>query len=139
MSEQVYHFSGKGKWIKTKPNKWGKWDMQFYPASKDVREALKATGIKNKPQVDDDTNEVYYILRNDKQPYDILNKDGQPLEKLVGNGSEITIALWVETFNSPAHGPQARSRLEAVVVDNLIEYNPPTTEAPAAPAEELPA
>lgn len=141
MSEAVYYFTGKAKWVKDKPNKWGKWDMSFYPSDKTTREALKATGIKNKPQIDAETDEVFFILRNDKQPYGILGGDGEPLGKLVGNGSEVTVKLWVETFNSPVHGPQARSRLEDVVVNTLIEYTPPVKEAEATATAtvELPA
>lgn len=139
MAEQIYVFEGTAKWVKDKPNKWGKWDLSFYPKDKATHEALKATGVKNKPQVDEDGNILFFILRNDQSPYGILDADGNPLNKLVGNGSAVKVKLWVETFDSPTHGPQARSRLLDVVVTKLIEYVRPEPVTEAQAETELPA
>lgn len=132
MAEQVYYFTGKACWVKDKPNKWGKWDMTFYP-DKTTRDAMKATGFKNKTKVNEEEKgtpenlwgQQFYTLRNDKQAYAILDAEGKAMTKLVGNGSEVTVKLSVELFNSPEHGPSARSRLEGVVVNNLVEYTRP--------------
>jgi hypothetical protein len=132
-----YTFSGKGSWVSTKshtfPNGDEVWSMSFYPRTAADRKEILATGIKNKPALDDD-GLPFFKFRNKTGPYKILNPDGSELTALVGNGSDVDIKLVVETFHSQKFGPQARSTLTEVIVTGLVPY-----EKPAEATEELPA
>lgn len=131
MSKNVFKFKGKFAYVSknsfTFKNGDTVWTMNFYPPTAADRKAIKATGIKNDVKEDDGEKSgiegLYYVFRS-KEQYPIVDSNGTPLEKLVGNGSEGEITLEVETFVSPKHGPQARSKLLAVKVENLIEYVP---------------
>lgn len=120
MAKQTYTFKGTASWLLSKPNKWGKFTMNFYPASAAVRKEVKDTGIRNKINEDDEGN-FYYVFRSDT-PYPIMHPDGTAVTELVGNRSEVTVRLSVETFESAQHGTVTRSKLEGVVVDKLIPY-----------------
>jgi len=143
MAKQVYTFSGKvayvSKQAKTFENGDTVWTMNFYPPTAADRKAIKATGIKNNPKEDDGEKSkvegMFFTFRS-KEQYPIVDPQGNEIDKLIGNGSDATISLEVETFNSPKHGPQARSKLLKVQVDNLIEYVPPEKTEDKA---ELPA
>jgi len=125
MSKAEYKFSGKAAWIGKKPNKWGKYAFNFYPRTAADRKAVKDTGIKNKVQEDDGSKSgvegLFYVFRSDIL-FPIKSPDGAPIDAMIGNGSDVTVTLEVETFQSAEHGPQARSRVQEVVVDNLIPY-----------------
>ena len=144
MSLQTYTFQGTGKWVTTKGKDFGdgkgpKWLLSFYPKDKATREAVKATGIRNKPQIDAETDEVYFILRNTKEPYGIVNADGSPVTVMVGNGSDLEITLEVEKFKSLTYGDSARSQLLLVKVLNLIPYVPATPVVETTAQVEIPA
>ena len=129
MAKQDYVFEGKAAWVSKKPNKWGKFSLNFYPDDAAGRKAVKDTGIKNKVQEDDGSKSgvegLYYTLRS-TSPYPILDTSGNEVEGMIGNGSRIQVHLMVETFDSKEHGPQARSELSHVVVTDLIPYEPKT-------------
>lgn len=117
-----YSFSGKVKWLMRRPNEWGKYTLQFY-GDKDTMKAVKATGIKNAVKVDD-SGEMYYTFRSNTDPFLVQDVTGSPVTALIGNGSDVTVSLGVETFVSPAHGKSARSEVISVTIDKLIEYTP---------------
>ena len=53
----------------------------------------------------------------------VLDKDNQPTDKLIGNGSKVTCKVQVyDTAKGPGH------RLEAVRVEDLVEYDPANKE-----------
>jgi hypothetical protein len=141
MAIKEYTFAGTGSWISknayTFQNGDVVWSMSFYPKTAADRKEIMATGIKNKPILDDD-GLPYFKFRNKTEAYAILNPDGSPVEGLVGNGSEVLIKLVVETFNSPKFGPQARSALTEVIVTKLVPYEKPA-EAAGTSSEEVPA
>lgn len=124
MAKQEYRFSGKAAWVSTRPNKWGKYSFNFYPQSAADRKAVKDTGIKNKVQEDDGSKSgvegLFYVFRSEIL-YPITH-NGAALDGMVGNGSDVTVTLEVETFDSKEHGPQARSRIVTLNIDNLIPY-----------------
>ena len=136
MSKAEFKFSGKAAWLGRKPNKWGKYAFNFYPRTAADRKAVKDTGIKNKVQEDDGSKSgvegLFYVFRSDIL-FPIISPDGAPVSDMIGNGSDITVTLEVEQFNSPEHGPQARSRVQSVTIDNLVRYEKKETQA------ELPA
>ena len=137
----VHNFSGKVEWLLSRPNKYNKYTMNFFPKDPGVRKAVKETGIKNSPKVSekgDLEGQMFYIFRSD-QPFVVTTPDGEPVTSMIGNGSEITVRLEVERFVSPTHGPTARSKVIGVVVDNLIPYvkavvTEEKDEPPALPA-----
>lgn len=129
-----YTFSGTAAWVSKKPNKYGKYSFNFYPADSNVRRAIVNTGIRNK--INEDENGFFFTLRSD-EPYPVIDPTGAPIEKMVANGSGVDVALTVETFDSVKHGKVTRSVVKAVVVTNFIEYVP--EEKPAASETPLPA
>lgn len=145
MSKREYYFSGKAGYVSKNGRKFGeepeKWSMRLYPRTAADRAEIKATGIKNKTQEDDGVKSgvegLYYTFRSNT-PYPITDKDGNDITVLVGNGSEVTVKLEVEAFNSPKYGAQARSKLLGVIVTNLIEYKPEEAKDEAS-SGELPA
>lgn len=142
MAVQVYKFSGKAAYVSKngkqfRPDEPEVFTMRLYPETAADRKAIKATGVKNEIKEDDGAKSgvegFYYTLRAN-EAYPIVDTEGNELDKLVGNGSDVTVSLEVETFNSPKFGPQARSKLVEVMVTNLIEYIPPETETTEVPA-----
>lgn len=139
MANQDYTFAGMFKWVRnTQPNQWGKYSLSFYPATSEVRKAIKATGIRNDLKEDDDG--FFYNLAS-KEPFDVLDDDLKPVTALVGNGSTGSVSISVETFTSPKYGEVTRSQVTRVVIDNLIPYEPKADadegeddETPAKPA-----
>lgn len=132
MAVKVYQFDGKLAYV-TKNGKQFKedeapvWTIRLYPRTAADRAAIKATGVKNKVQEDDGSKSgvegLFYTFRSDA-PYEIVTPSGEPIEKMVANGSEGIITLSVETFMSPKFGQQARSKLLKVEITNFIEYVP---------------
>ena len=137
MAEQVFKSEvGKVAYVtkqgkQFKPGEAEVWTMRFYPKTAADRAAIKATGIKNKINEDDGAKSglegLFYTFRS-SEAYDIVDAEGNPVDKLIANGSEGYVELHVETFNSAKFGPQARSKLLRVVITNLIEYVPEVKE-----------
>ncbi len=132
MAMQVYAFTGKAAYVSKngkvfKDGEAPVWTMNFYPRTAADRKAVKDTGIRNQVKEDDGSKsgvEGFFYTFRSKEPYEIVDDAGNGLEALVGNGSEVTVFLEVETFRSQKFGPQARSTLKKVKVDKLIEYKP---------------
>lgn len=135
MATNYHYFSGKVKWAKVrKPDeKYNKFSINLYP-NDDTIAAIKKAGVSTRPKVDLDTKEVFYTFRRDVEkkikdqmvqfgPPKVINADGTDFEGLIGNGSTCTIKVGVY---DTAMGKG--SRLEAVRIDELVEYNPPNRE-----------
>ena len=135
MSKAEFTFSGKAKYFMFRnQSKYGDFRMNFFPADDATRKAVKATGTKCGVKEDDGARGgpdgfFYTFVNKDNN----LIVEGVPEGALVGNGSDVTITISVEQFVSPKFGPTARTRLEKVVVTNLIPYEKPveTSEVPA--------
>jgi hypothetical protein len=135
-----YTFSGKIAWASvTKPNKYDKFSLNFYPQGGEDRKAIKATGIRNGIKEDDGAKSgvegFFYVFRSEAQP-SVTDSDGNPVTVLIGNGSEADITISVEKFNTKDYGEVTRSKLVSVVVTKLIPYEKPA-EATGT-AETLP-
>jgi hypothetical protein len=136
MAKQEFYFTGKAAWVSRKPNKWGKFSFNFYPVDAAGRKAVKDTGIKNKVQEDDGSKSnvegLFYTFRADTL-YPITDATGADISDMIGNGSEVTVKLEVETFDSAEHGPQARSKVLGMVINKFIPYvkQEAKTEVPA--------
>lgn len=134
MAKQIYRLTGKAAYVSRKFKVFQNspkpvYTMSFYPEGAAGRKAIKDTGIKNHAKEDDGLKSgvegFFYTLRSNEE-YAILDKNGIPLDEnvMVGNGSTVTVELEVETFTSKQHGPQARSKLLAVTIDELVPYIP---------------
>lgn len=127
MATNYYYLSGKAKWAKLfKPDdKYKNWQINVYldDASK---KTFTESGMSMQPKRDDDGEFITFrrpeakLIKNDLIKFDpptVLDADGKPLDKLVGNGSEVTIKVVVyDTIKGKGH------RLEAVKVNKLVEY-----------------
>lgn len=141
--KQVHEFSGKVAYVSKngkqfKPDEPMVWTARLYPDAA-TRKLIKASGLRNEVKEDDGEKSgvegLFYTFRS-RDPYEIVDANDQPLDKLVANNSEGTFFVEVETFTSPKHGPQARGTLLTARITNLIEYVPPTEAEDKA---ELPA
>ncbi len=134
-TQEVY-LKGKCKWARTNtPDKYGKWGVVLYPddASLETIRDLQTKGIKNVLKKDEDG--YFMAFRREQQknmrgkmvgfaaPI-VLDKDGQLLapDLMIGNGSDVTIKIEVYTYNVPAGGKGAATRLVSIRVDNLVPY-----------------
>jgi hypothetical protein len=143
-----YYFKGIAKWAKLagepvdeeftykgkKINKKASWSIDLYMDEPSMA-AFKKSDIQLKPRNDKESGEEYVQFHRfvemkikDKEtgedkivklhPPKILNEANEEIDTLVGNGSEVTISVDVyKTRMGPG------SRLEAVRVENLVEYD----------------
>lgn len=134
MSTTTHTFKGKVSYVMRKANDWGKFTMNFYPPTAADRKAIKETGVKNKTKEDDGAKSgvegLFYTFRNsDAFP---ITLEGKEFTGLIGNGSEVELTLEVETFKSPVHGPQARSKVTGINITSLIPYDPEAKKSEAS-------
>lgn len=144
MSTTYHYFTGIGRyaWL-NKLNKFDKYSIDLV-ADKDTRKAIKETGIRSSFKEDEEGNMIMSFRREATKeikgemvnfgPPKVLNADGTEYDfkKLIGNGSKVTVK--VSVYDS-AQGKG--SRLEAVRLDELVEYIPPARDE-ATTADGLP-
>lgn len=138
MSKAEYYFSGKAAWLNTKPDKWGKFTLCFYPADAETRKAIKDLGLRNQLNEDDGKKSgvegFFYRFKSPGGPFVLTDEAGEPITSMIGNGSDITMKLEVETFTSKDHGEVKRSNVLGIVVNKLIEFVPEKQEQKDVPA-----
>jgi hypothetical protein len=149
--KQMYEIAGKLAYVMKHGREFNEgeglvWTIRVYPETAQARAAIKATGIKNSAR--EDTGEIsgvqgwYFTFRSKSQPL-IVDTNGDIIEAMIGNGSTGRVFLEVDAFVSPSYGKQARSEVKKIVIDNLIEYNPPERDTiaigPDGAAADLPA
>lgn len=138
MASSYYYLSGKAKWAKLfKPDdKYKNWQIQVY-LDDDSMKVYDETGMSMQKKRDDDGVFVTFrrpeakVIKDELVKFDppaVLDADGNKLDQLVGNGSEVTIKVIVyDTMKGKGH------RLEAVKVNKLVPYVKQET-APVAAA-----
>lgn len=135
MSTEVFYFTGTVNYaLVHKPDsKYGKYQMDFYPLDAAGRRAIKDTGIKNGVKEDQEGN-FFYKFANEYKP-SVVDKEGNPVTALVGNGSTVQIKLVVDTFNAKPSddgkfpgGQTTRGVVEAVRILELVPYVAPERE-----------
>lgn len=145
MTTTYHYFTGPCTWAKLKKpddfNGVKNWKINVYLDKKGIDE-LKASGLRVRPKKDDE-GKLFVTFRRPVEkeikgeivefdPPTLLGKENEPLDKLVGNGSVVTVKVSVfDTRMGKGH------RLESVRVENLIEYTPPQ-EGTAKPDVGLP-
>jgi hypothetical protein len=132
----TYFFSGTAKWTGKKLNKFDKYTTDLYLDDASLA-IFKTSGIRVSPKTDQD-GETFYKLSRSKEltkkdgetidlgPPEFLNADGSEFTGLIGNGSKVTVKVAVyDTGAGKGH------RVEAIRIDNLVEYKPQSIVAPA--------
>lgn len=146
--EEEVFIKGKIKWCKhLRPDMTfapGKWSVVMYiegPELEKVRE-WQADGIRNSVKKDDDG---WYITLSRKcaitvrgrevglEPPKVIDKEGNVIAGLVGNGSDGVAKCMLWTFNPTPQISGKALRWEALRVDNLVTY----AEGNDYPVEEL--
>lgn len=137
MAANTYYFTGKCNWAKVyKPDTKftpGKYSLDFIFANKEDIKEFKAIKLRNVIKVDDDGNqyvnlgrklgkkpwpkEVPIEEREDWGPPEVVDKDGNKFDKLIGNGS--TVAVEIVAYDGQLG---KGSRLEKVVVIEHVPY-----------------
>lgn len=135
MSVKYEYFTGPCKWAKlSTPDEFRgekKWKLNLY-LDKTTKSQLKKSGLQLKIREDED-GEYITLTRpvqkefddgvKDFEPPKILDKEHNPLDVLLGNGSKVTAKVLVyDSAMGKGH------RLEAVRVDDLVEYTAPEGE-----------
>lgn len=132
--------TGKFKYMKhlrPDPRYPDKWATLFYPDEQSMPEllALKKKGIMNHLKMDDDGQYMNFSRPLEKTwagkkealtPPRVVDKEGQPVEVLVGNGSDGVIHLEIYQFQDkqrPGFFKHA-ARWKGARIDNLIKYDP---------------
>lgn len=133
MATQYFYLSGKAKWAKLfKPDeKYNNFQINLY-LDKPSLELFDKLGLQLTKRKDDEGTYVTFRRPPNKLikgelvnfgPPKVMDKDNNPSDKLVGNGSEVTIKIGVyDTIKGKGH------RLEAVRVENLVEFVPTKKE-----------
>lgn len=136
MATEYYYFSGIAKWAQLKtPNKFGKHSINLYIDS-ETRKAIRATGARINPKEDDEGFFVTFRRDPNRDFGDgpigapkVVDSEGQPFNGLVGNGSKVTVKVVMYNFpagekNGEKYAAGKGTRLEAVRIDELVEYTP---------------
>jgi hypothetical protein len=139
LATKYFYLSGRAKWAKLfKPDeKYGNYQLNLY-LDKDSEATFDSIGLQLTKKKDDEGTYVTFrrapkkLIKGelvDFGPPKVIDRDNQPLDKLVGNGSEVTIKVAAfETAKGLGH------RLDTVRVENLVEYeakDPSTGETKA--------
>lgn len=144
-----HYIQGKTAWFRPKvPNKWNKWSAQVHPNQEGlelIRE-LQAQGLKNQLKKDDDgyflnisrpvTKETATGKILSFEPVKVFDKDGNPFDGNVGNGSDVTFKVEVYEHGTPGGGKAKAMRWVSSRIDNLIPFN---SESDLAEHEKDPA
>lgn len=136
MASSYFYLSGKAKWAKLfKPDdKYKNWQIQVYMDDASMK-IYDESGMTMAKKQDDDGVFVTFrrpeakVIKDELvkfSPPEVIDADGNKLDQLVGNGSDVTIKVIVyDTMKGKGH------RLEAVKVNKLVPYVKQET-APAA-------
>jgi hypothetical protein len=144
MASTFHFFDGEARWARVRsPNQFGNYSVDLI-VDKETKKAIKATGMKGNAKDTPDTDEPFFTFRRkaelkkrngevvDMGPPEVKLKDGSDFEGLIGNGSKVTVKVEIYDYDSPEFGKGKGCRLVGIRVNELVEYNPENTEAPAA-------
>lgn len=134
-----YYIQGKVSWFRPKvPNKWNKWSVQIHPNQDGLEliRDLQSQGLKNQLKKDEDgyflnvsrpvTKETATGKILSFEPVKVFDKDGNPFDGNVGNGSDVTIKIEVYEHGTPGGGKAKAMRWVSARIDNLIPFNSDT-------------
>jgi dCTP deaminase len=145
MATKVYYFSGKIEWAKRqKDDRYNNWTINLYPDEASEK-SIEESGCASNPKLNKATKEMFYTFRRPESklikgetvtfgpPKFLILKDGQTVEfdGIIGNGS--TGKVKVSVYDIPATGGKG-TRYEAVLVEDLVPYNPPPAGGTTPPS-----
>lgn len=128
MATKFKRYSGTVKWAKVyegqEDQKYGHYGLDFYP---DDVEDFKSSGVQLQERTDEEGGVFFKLRRTPKKLIKdkvvdfgtplVLDAEGEPFDKPIGNGSKVTVKIAVyDTVKGLGH------RLEAVRVDEWVEY-----------------
>jgi hypothetical protein len=132
---QIIYIQGKVSWFRAKTvNKWNKYSVQIHPNPKDldVIRDLQGEGLKNVIKKDDDGYYVNFTRPVTKEfksgkivaftPVEVFDKDGNPFDGNVGNGSDATLKIEVYEHETPGGGKAKAARWVSARIDNLVPF-----------------
>ena len=135
MASNTYlYVQGKLSWVRCdKPDEWGKWKATIHPtpASLEKIRELQAEGLKNVLKKDEDGYFIAFSRPTQKMikgkvvgliPPSVVDENGAPFNKPIGNGSDGILKLEVYQHSTPGGGKAKAARLESVKVTNLIPF-----------------
>lgn len=141
MAKQHIYLKGKAKWARLQqPDpQYNKYNIVLYPDDESLNKIrdLQAEGIKNVVKKDDEGYNVNFsrpaskLIRGKVVGFEkptVVDADGNLIDVRLGNGSDVTLKIEVYGGKAPTGGSYKAARLEAVRVDNLIEYVPSQEE-----------
>lgn len=127
MASSYFYLSGKAKWAKLfKPDdKYKNWQIQVYLDDESMK-VYDDSGMTMQKKRDDDGVFVTFrrpeakVIKDELVKFDppaVVDGNGNKLDQLVGNGSDVTVKVIVyDTMKGKGH------RLEAVKVNKLVPY-----------------
>lgn len=139
MATSYVYLSGKAKWARlfTPDDKYKNYKIDVC-LDEDSRKKFAESGMTMTPKPQEDGEYITFrrpeakLIKNELvkfEPPAVTDANGNKVEALVGNGSDVTIKVVVyDTIKGKGH------RLEAVRVDKLVEYvkqDTPTVSAGA--------
>lgn len=139
-SEQVL-LRGKLKWVKhIRPDtafEPHKWNLTIYPDDESLLKikALKKEGMQNHLKMDEDGGQYMQFSRATERksrgrvegmrPPNVRDKNGVPIEVMIGNGSDGVVELETYLHKTQVAGQTKRAaRWAGLIVDNLVEFKP---------------
>lgn len=131
----IIYVQGKVSWFRASTvNKWNKYSVQIHPNPKDLEiiRDLQGEGLKNVIKKDDDGYFVSFTRPVTKEyksgkiqsfaPVQVFDKDGNPFEGNVGNGSDATLKIEVYEHETPGGGKAKAARWVSARIDNLVPF-----------------
>lgn len=125
MASSTHYFSGKCKWAKVyRPDeKYKKYSVDVLLSMEDYTK-LKALKVKNNGKPEDGKMWVTFRRNEEAGPPAVVDASGAAITTSIGNDSEVTCKLDVESFVSAKYGNIVRTSLVMVRVDKLVVYDP---------------
>ncbi len=128
MATTTVYLSGNSYWakLKTPDSKYNQWTLQLVLDNKSLKvyhESGMGISLKKNDKGETYVNlrrPVSKLIKGDLVKFDpptLLDKDNQPIDLLIGNGSKVVCKVVVyDTMKGKGH------RLEAVRVEDLVHY-----------------
>ena len=133
MAQKQVYLQGKCKWARLQsPDQWGNWKINLYP-TKESMAIFKELNVKNHVKRDDDGDFIALKRPTQKMikgkvmgysPPTVVDKDGNPTDVGIGNGSDVTVKCDYYSYKSPQGDPGNAIRLTGIRIDSLVPYNP---------------
>jgi hypothetical protein len=139
MATAFYYLTGKAKWARlfTPDEKYKNYKIDLL-LDAESKKKFAESGMTMTPKMAEEGEYITFrrpeakLIKNELVKFEappVTDAEGKPVEKLIGNGSDVTVKVVVyDTVKGKGH------RLEAVRVNSLIEYQKPDDSMPAATA-----